>query len=117
MNFVEDGEETLDYVFRRGIYLHPETSPTPDFLVLDLDLPRVDGRAVLRRIREDRRTRAMPVVVINSSKSDADVLHCFNPGVHNYQVKPDTFSDWMNLMKELGQLWIVDNQVSAQAQL
>lgn len=107
---VEDGEEALDYLFRRGIYHHPETSPAPDFLLLDLDLPRLDGRDVLKRIRADKRTKALPVVVINSSKSDTDLMQCFNLGVFNYQIKPETFSGWVNLMRELGQMWIVENE-------
>lgn len=113
LTFAEDGEEVLDYVFRRGIYRQPDTSPAPDFLLLDLDLPRLDGRVVLERIRADKRTRALPVVVVSGSKSDTDLMHCFNLGVFNYQAKPDTFSGWVKLMNELGQVWIVESQPSA----
>ena len=103
----------LDYVFRRGIYHNPETSPAPDFLLLDLDLPRLDGRTVLKRIRADKRTQALPVVVVSASRSDANLMHCFNLGVFNYQAKPESFSGWVKLMNELGQFWIVESQSTA----
>lgn len=104
--FTEDGEEVLDYVRRRGIYSHPQASPKPDLVMLDLHLPRRNGKEVLREIRETKGIKSLPVIILTGSKSDEDMMESFDLGVHSYFQKPATLRDWTNLISYLDGFWL-----------
>jgi CheY-like chemotaxis protein len=102
---VEDGEELLDYLRRRGKYADPKQSPRPGLILLDLNMPRKDGREALREIKSDPRLRAIPIVVLTTSKSDEDVARTYNLGVNSYITKPARFSALVEVMQAIGKYW------------
>ena len=102
---VEDGEELLDYLRRRGKYADPKHSPRPGLILLDLNMPRKDGREALREIKGDPRLRAIPIVVLTTSKSDEDVARTYNLGVNSYITKPARFSALVEVMQAIGKYW------------
>lgn len=104
--FAEDGEEVLDYLHRRGIFAHPEASPRPDLILLDLYLPKQDGKAVLRVIRESNDLKTIPVIVLTGSRSDRDLMETFDLGVHSYLEKPATYPEWTSLIGHLDNFWV-----------
>lgn len=103
---VEDGEELLDYLRRRGRYADPETSPRPGLVLLDLNMPRKDGREALREIKADPDLKRIPVVVMTTSKAEEDILRSYDLGASSYITKPVTFERLVELMKVLGRYWI-----------
>ncbi|MFL6235791.1 MAG: response regulator [Thermoanaerobaculia bacterium] len=103
---VEDGEELLDYLRRRGRYADPETSPRPGLVLLDLNMPRKDGREALREIKGDPDLKRIPVVVMTTSKAEEDILSSYDLGASSYITKPVTFERLVELMKVLGRYWI-----------
>lgn len=107
---VEDGAEALDFLFARGKYKEKETDVLPKVVLLDLKLPKVNGLEVLRIIKEDERTRMIPVVVVTSSTEDPDIKAAYELGVNSYIVKPVQFKDFINAMKQLGIYWLLVNQ-------
>jgi CheY-like chemotaxis protein len=102
---VEDGEELLDYLRRRGKYADPKQSPRPGLILLDLNMPRKDGREALREIKSDPRLRAIPIVVLTTSKSEEDVARTYNLGVNSYITKPARFSALVEVMQAIGKYW------------
>ena len=102
---VEDGEELLDYLRRRGKYADPKQSPRPGLILLDLNMPRKDGREALREIKNDPKLRAIPIVVLTTSKSDEDVARTYNLGVNSYITKPARFSALVEVMQAIGKYW------------
>lgn len=104
--FVEDGAEAVDYLLRQGIYREPAASPTPDLVLLDLYLPRRDGKAVLRELHRHPKTRKIPVIVLTRSHTDEDLLESYRLGVNSYYAKPGSFGEWRQLIKQLGEYWI-----------
>jgi CheY-like chemotaxis protein len=106
LRFVEDGEELLDYLRRRGRYADPEASPRPGLVLLDLNMPRKDGREALREIKSDPDLKRIPVVVMTTSKAEEDVLRSYDLGANSYITKPVTFDRLVELMKVLGRYWI-----------
>lgn len=103
--FVEDGEELLDYLNCRGKYANPGTCPTPGLILLDLNMPRKDGREALIEIKADPRLRHIPVVVLTTSKAEEDILRSYDLGVSGYITKPVTFDHLIEIMKVLGKYW------------
>jgi CheY-like chemotaxis protein len=103
---VEDGEELLDYLRRRGRYADPEDSPRPGLVLLDLNMPRKDGREALREIKSDPDLKRIPVVVMTTSKAEEDILSSYDLGASSYVTKPVTFERLVELMKVLGRYWI-----------
>ena len=103
---VEDGEELLDYLRRRGPYADPETSPRPGLVLLDLNMPRKDGREALREIKADPDLKRIPVVVMTTSKAEEDILSSYDLGASSYITKPVTFERLVELMKVMGRYWI-----------
>lgn len=103
---VEDGEELLDYLRRQGRYADPETSPRPGLVLLDLNMPRKDGREALREIKADPDLKRIPVVVMTTSKAEEDVLSSYDLGASSYVTKPVTFERLVELMKVMGRYWI-----------
>jgi CheY-like chemotaxis protein len=103
---VEDGEELLDYLRRRGRYTDPETSPRPGLVLLDLNMPRKDGREALREIKGDPDLKRIPIVVMTTSKAEEDIVRSYDLGANSYVTKPVTFERLVELMKVLGRYWI-----------
>ncbi len=105
-----DGTEALDFIFCQGPHAHRQIENGPKVILLDLKLPKVDGLEVLRRIKGDPRTKAIPVVVLTSSKEQADVAECYQLGVNSYIVKPVNFEQFAKAVQELGLYWLLLNQ-------
>ena len=103
---VEDGEELLDYLRRRGRYADPEESPRPGLVLLDLNMPRKDGREALREIKADPDLKRIPIVVMTTSKAEEDIVRSYDLGANSYITKPVTFERLVELMKVLGRYWI-----------
>jgi len=103
---VEDGEELIDYLRRRGRYADPEESPRPGLVLLDLNMPRKDGREALREIKGDPDLKRIPVVVMTTSKAEEDIFSSYDLGANSYITKPVTFERLVELMKVLGRYWI-----------
>lgn len=103
--FVEDGEELMDYLGRRGKWADPAAAPRPGLILLDLNMPRKDGREALREIKADPDLRRIPVVVLTTSKAEEDIYRTYDLGVSSYITKPVTFEGLVTVMKALGTYW------------
>lgn len=106
---VRDGEEALDYLFCRGAYAD-RPKDRLKLVLLDLKLPKIDGIEVLKAIRSDPRTKALPVVVLTSSKMDRDIKECYDLNVNSYIVKPVDFDQFTKVIKDLGFYWVLLNE-------
>lgn len=102
---VEDGEELLEYLFRRGKYSDPETSPRPGLILLDLNMPRKDGREALREIKAHESLRQIPIVVLTTSKAEEDIYRTYDLGVNSFITKPVSFEGLVEVMKVLNRYW------------
>ncbi len=105
-----DGAEALDYLFRRKDQLSPGEKLCPVLILLDLKLPKIDGLEVLRRIRGDDRTCLCPVVILTSSREEADVIAGYKLGANSYIQKPVSFNQFVEAVKQLGLYWLVLNE-------
>jgi CheY-like chemotaxis protein len=105
LRFVENGEELLDYLWRRGKYTQASTAPRPGLILLDLNMPRKDGREALREIKADAELRRIPVVVLTTSKADTDVGRIYDLGANSFISKPIQFDALVDVMRVLGQYW------------
>jgi two-component system response regulator len=103
---VEDGVELMDYLHRRGRYAPPASAPRPGLILLDLNMPRKDGREALREIKADPELRRIPVVVLTTSRAEEDVLHSYDLGASSFISKPVTFGGLVSAMKALGRYYI-----------
>lgn len=109
IHVVKDGSEALDFIFCTGGYAVRNINNHPKVILLDLKLPKVDGLEVLRRIREDERTRNIPVVVLTSSHEDRDIAECYKLGVNSYITKPVDFEQFTESVRVLGFYWLLLN--------
>jgi two-component system, response regulator len=107
---VRDGAEALDYLFGTGKYAGAGQAALPALVLLDLKLPRVEGLEVLRRVRNDDRTRLLPVVILTSSKQDEDLVRGYSLGANAYVRKPLGFTEFAGAVKTLGLFWLVLNE-------
>jgi two-component system response regulator len=105
VDVASDGEQALAYLFPDG-----EIPPRPVLILLDINLPKVSGLEVLRRIRTDVRTRFLPVVVLSTSSEDRDVLESYNLGANSYVRKPVVFNEFVDAVRVLGLYWLLVNQ-------
>jgi two-component system response regulator len=105
-----DGAEALDYLFASGEYAERDPSVMPQVVLLDLDLPKVDGLEVLGRIRAEERTRLLPVVILTSSEDQEDVVACYGLGANSFVRKPVEMGRFCEAVVELGMYWIVLNE-------
>lgn len=103
---VSDGEDALDYLFRRRTYADATKSPRPHLILLDLRLPRVDGLEVLNRLKTDDGLRNIPVVILTTSKAEQDVARAYHAHANSYLVKPLDFEKFSRLMEDLGFYWL-----------
>ena len=106
----EDGAEALDFLFCRGPHKDRSFSHPPKLVLLDLKLPKVDGLEVLREIRADERTKAIPVVILTSSKEQRDVIDGYNLGVSAFIQKPVDFDQFSETIRQIGMFWLLINQ-------
>jgi CheY-like chemotaxis protein len=106
----EDGAEALDFLFCRGAYQDRTFSHPPKLILLDLKLPKVDGLEVLRAIRADERTKAIPVVILTSSKEQKDVIKGYDLGVNAFVQKPVDFEQFGEAIRQIGMFWMLINQ-------
>ena len=104
--FVKDGVDLLDYLYRRGEYANPTSAPSPDLILLDLNMPRMDGRDALKNIKGDPDLRCIPVVVLTTSKAEEDILRSYDIGAAGYITKPVTLEGLVKTIKVLGEYWI-----------
>lgn len=107
---VRDGEEALEYLFGTGAYAGRDVTQLPTVVLLDLNLPKIGGLDVLRRIRADERTRHLPVVVLTSSGEERDVVQSYQLGANAYVRKPVDFNEFAQATKALGLFWLLVNQ-------
>jgi CheY-like chemotaxis protein len=106
LRFVEDGEELLDYLYKRGNYSGADAAPTPGLILLDLNMPRKDGREALREIKADPDLRRIPVVVLTTSKAEEDIYRTYDLGANSFITKPVSFEGLVNVMRDIGRYWI-----------
>jgi CheY-like chemotaxis protein len=105
VRFVEDGEELLDYLLQRGRYTDPDSAPRPGMILLDLNMPRMDGREALKQIKGHPELRRIPVVVLTTSKAEEDIYRSYDLGVNSFIIKPVTFESLVNVMRVLERYW------------
>jgi two-component system, response regulator len=110
IHVVRDGEEALDFLFARGAYAHRGSNGLPKVILLDLKLPKVSGLEVLKAVKSDPRTRAVPVVVMTSSREQRDMVEGYRLGVNSYIQKPIDFHQFQATIRDLGYYWLVVNQ-------
>ena len=106
---VRDGEEAIDFLFR------DDQKKTPEVILLDLKLPKVGGLEILKRIRSDKRTQMIPVVVLTTSKEDEDVIQSYKLGANSYVRKPVDFVQFTEAVRQLGMYWLLLNQSAPKA--
>jgi CheY-like chemotaxis protein len=102
---VADGEELMDYLHRRGRYADPASSPEPSLILLDLNMPRKDGREALMEIKSDARLKSIPVVILTTSKAEEDVRRLYELGANSFITKPATFQGLAEMLRTLSQYW------------
>lgn len=105
LRFVEDGVEVFEYLNRTGRYADPKTSPWPSLLLLDLNMPRMDGREVLERLRADPRYSTIRVIVMTTSKAEEDIVRSYRLAAASYITKPVTFDALVQVIQALGRYW------------
>lgn len=106
LRFVENGEEMLDYLNRRGKYTDPESSPRPGLILLDLNMPLKDGREALQEMKADPRFKSIRVVVMTTSQADEDIAHSYSLSASSYIMKPVTFDGLLEVIRVLGKYWL-----------
>ena len=109
-----DGAEALDYLFCRGAYHQRDIADMPRLILLDLNLPKLDGLQVLERLRADERTRLVPVVILTSSKEEQDMVSGYQFGANSYVRKPVDFNEFVEAVRHIGLYWLLINQMPSQ---
>ncbi len=107
LRFVSDGEEMLDYLRRRGSYAGPGLAPAPALALLDLNMPRLDGRKVIRIVRADETLRHLPVIALSTSESPKHIIEAYSIGINAYLIKPAGIAEYVAKISALWQFWMV----------
>jgi two-component system response regulator len=108
---VKDGEEALEFIFGEGRYINlRDLFYRPKVILLDIQMPKVNGIEVLQKVKSDPRTQATPVVILTSSKEDPDIQRCYDLGANSYLVKPVNFEGFAAAIRNLGFYWLLLNQ-------
>ena len=105
LRFVEDGEELMDYLLRLGKYQSPSSSPRPGIILLDLNMPRKDGREALKEIKSHAHLRGIPIIVLTTSKAQEDIFRTYDTGVSSFVTKPVTFDALVAITRSIGNYW------------
>lgn len=113
MIHVSDGQEALDYLYRRAAYSQPDSSPRPGLVLLDLRLPKVDGLEVLKIVKADPSLQNIPVVILTTSASETDIAKAYNNSANSYLVKPVDFKQFSELLETLGYYWLAWNRLES----
>jgi len=106
LRFVEDGVELLNYMHRRGKFSDPASSPRPGIILLDLNMPRKDGREALQELKSDPRFKSIRVIIMTTSKAEQDIIRSYNLSAASYITKPVTFEALVDVVKTLGKYWL-----------
>lgn len=106
LRFVEDGEELIEYLQHRGRYSDPDSAPRPGVILLDLNMPRMDGREALKLIKGDPELRRIPVVILTTSRAEEDIYRSYDLGVNSFVIKPVSFDSLVNIMRSLALYWL-----------
>jgi two-component system, response regulator len=107
---LKDGQQAVNYIFREGEYTGCGICDQPVLILLDLNLPKISGIEILKRIRSDERTKNIPVAVLTSSRSDKDRIESYNLGVNSYIVKPVEFENFAHAVAQIGYYWVALNK-------
>jgi CheY-like chemotaxis protein len=105
LRFVENGEELLDYLLNKNKYADKNENPVPGLILLDLNMPKMDGREALREIKKHPELKVIPIVVLTTSQAEEDVLRTYDLGVSSFITKPVTFASLVEIMRTLGKYW------------
>ena len=106
LRFVENGEELMEYLRRQGQFADEGKSPTPGLILLDLNMPRKDGREALREIKADPDLRRIPIIVLTTSKAEEDIYRTYDLGANSFITKPVSFEGLVAVMRDIGRYWI-----------
>jgi len=106
LHVVEDGEQALDYLLRRGDYADPARSPRPDLFLLDLNMPRIDGGQVLHEMKFHPECAGIPTVVLTTSRQEEDIIRSYDLGVKSFITKPVEFDEFIRVVRLLGEYWL-----------
>lgn len=105
INFVENGEELIDYLENRGQYEDKSIFSRPGLILLDLNMPKMDGREALKYIKSRDHLKLIPIIILTTSKAEEDIIKSYNMGVNSFITKPVSFSSLVDIMKTLGKYW------------
>lgn len=108
---VKDGEEALDYLYRRGQYADPQKSPRPTFIILDIKLPKIDGQEVLKAIKTDPELKHIPVIVLTTTTEDEEIVKSYKNGANSYITKPIDPQEFFDKIKNLKLYWMITNSL------
>lgn len=106
LRFVENGVQLMDYLLRRNNFQSPESSPRPGLILLDLNMPKMDGREALQQIKSDPRLKNIRVVVMTTSKAEEDIIRTYDLGASSYVTKPVTFAALVDVIRTMGKYWL-----------
>jgi len=106
LRFVENGVQLMDYLLRRNNFQSPESSPRPGLILLDLNMPKMDGREALQQIKSDPRLKNIRVVVMTTSKAEEDIVRTYDLGASSYVTKPVTFAALVDVIRTMGKYWL-----------
>ena len=105
LHIVNDGEEALDYMLRRGEYADPESSPRPDLVLLDLNMPKLGGREVLEELKQHEELAVIPIVVLTTSQQESDIIRSYGLGCSSYIQKPVDMDQFIDVVRKLRNYW------------